>query len=96
MIPVRSRSGGLRFHRRDFLRAVPVGLATRLCPAEVEATQRTLVGSRAVLADASTLIGLEFTDAELALMQTNVARNARRYTELRQVSIQSDIEPAFS
>ena len=96
MIPVRSRSGTLRFHRRDFLRAVPVGLAARLCPAEVEATQRTLVGSRAVLADASTLIGLEFTDAELALMQTNVARNARRYTELRRVSIQSDIEPAFS
>ena len=72
MIPVRSRSGTLRFHRRDFLRAVPVGLAAGICPTEVEATQRTPVGSRAVLADASALVGLEFTDVELALMQTHV------------------------
>ena len=97
MIPVRSRSARSRLGRRDFLRAAPAGLVGGMLPAAAAATQRAVPqASTDALACAQALADLEFTDAEHELMLAAVARNGRRYAELRQLHIPADTEPAFA
>ncbi len=81
--------------RRAFLRAVPAGLAagasSRLAAAQPEAD---LVGADA-LASADALAALDFTAAEHELMRAAVARNRRRYRQLRSLAIGPEVEPAI-
>lgn len=90
----RSRTTG--FRRRDFLRAAPAGIAAGVWPAAAAASQpRPAVAEDAVECAAS-LAGLEFTAAERDLLRPDAARNRRRYGELRQLDIGSDVPPAFA
>ncbi len=94
MIPVRPRSRRIRFGRRDFFRAAPVGLVAGMWPTPA-AGQRAPVTSTDQIQCAGILAELEFTDAERDLMRSNIGLNRRRYAELRDVSIPADTEPAF-
>ena len=81
--------------RRAFLRAVPAGLAAGAAPGLATAQPAAdLVGSD-VLAGAGELADLDFTAAEHELMRAAVARNRRRYRQLRTVAIGPEVEPAF-
>ena len=95
MIPVGPRSGAFRFRRRDFLRAAPAGLAAGVWPAAGEAAQPRPVNTEDPVECASSLAGLEFGAAERDLLRPDVARNRRRYNELRQLAIGPDVPPAF-
>ena len=96
MIPVGPRSGAFRFRRRDFLRAAPAGLAAGVWPAAGEAAQPRPVNTEDPVECASSLAGLEFGAAERDLLRLDVARNRRRYNELRQLAIGPDVPPAFA
>ena len=96
MIPVGPRSGAFRFRRRDFLRAAPAGLAAGVWPAAGEAAQPRPVNTEDPVECASSLAGLEFGAAERDLLRPDVARNRRRYNELRQLAIGPDVPPAFA
>ena len=96
MIPVGPRSGAFRFRRRDFLRAAPAGLAAGVWPAAGEAAQPRPGNTEDPVECASSLAGLEFGAAERDLLRPDVARNRRRYNELRQLAIGPDVPPAFA
>ena len=95
MIPVGPRSGALRVRRRDFLRAVPAGLAAGAWPAAGAAAQPAAADTEDPVACAASLAGLEFSAAERDLLRPDAARNGRRYDELRQLAIAPDVPPAF-
>ena len=97
MIPVRQWSVRSRLGRRDFLRTAPAGLAAGMLPVAAPTIQRAAPGtSTDPLACAQSLADLQFTGAEHELMLALVARNRRRYGQLRQLQIPVDTEPAFS
>ena len=97
MIPVRPRSVRSRLARRDFLRVAPAGLAAGMLPVAASTSQRASPGtSTDPLACAQSLADLQFTRAEHELMMALVARNRRRYGQLRQLQIPVDTEPAFA
>ena len=97
MIPVRPRSVRSRLARRDFLRVAPAGLAAGMLPVAASTSQRAAPGtSTDPLACAQSLADLQFTRAEHELMMALVARNRRRYGQLRQLQIPVDTEPAFA
>ena len=87
------RPGGVE--RRDFLRSVPIGIATTLVPAAAGAAQGLGETTLDRLESAAALLELEFTDAERDLMRASVERNGERYAELRQLTIPLDTEPAI-
>ncbi len=96
MIPVRPRSRAFSVRRRDFLRAAPAGLVAGILPPAAVGAQPRPIDSEDAVECASSLAGLEFNDAERDLLRPDVARNRRRYDELRQVAIDADVPPAFS
>ena len=80
--------------RRTFLRAVPAGLAAGAAPRLAAGQPATGLLSDA-LSGAGSLADLDFTTAEHELMRAAVARNRRRYRQLRAVAIGPEVEPAF-
>ncbi len=82
--------------RRAFLRVVPAGLAAGAAAPRLHAGQPpAALADSAALASAGSLADLDFTAAEHELMRAAVARNRRRYRELRTVAIGTEVEPAF-
>ena len=86
--------GGIR--RREFLRAVPAGVAAGMWPRALGAAQGTSPPTAEHLRLAGELAGLEFGDSELGLMRGAVDDNGERYEELRAFAIPHDTEPAIA
>ena len=82
------------FGRRTFLRAVPAGLAAGAAPRFAKGQPAAGIDPEA-LAGAGSLAGLDFTAAEHEMMRAAVARNRRRYRQLRAVTIGPEVEPAL-
>lgn len=83
-----------RLGRRSFLRAVPTGLAASAVP-RLAAGQPAADLDADALGVAGSLADLDFTVAERELMRAAVARNRRRYRQLRSVAIGPEVEPAI-
>ena len=81
--------------RRAFLRAVPVGLAAGTAPRLAAAQPAADLPGSGALASAGSLADLDFRAAEHELMRAAVARNRRRYRQLRTVAIGPEVEPAI-
>ena len=81
--------------RRTFLRAVPAGLAAGAAPRLAAGQPAADIAGSDQLASAGSLADLDFTAAEHQLMRAAVARNRRRYRQLRSVSIGPEVEPAI-
>ncbi len=81
--------------RRAFLRAVPAGLAAGAAPRLAAGQPSAEFPDAGSLASAGSLADLDFTEAEHELMRAAVARNRRRYGQLRSVTIRPEREPAI-
>lgn len=81
--------------RRAFLRAVPAGLAAGAAPRLAAGQPPAAFPDAGSLASAGSLADLDFTEAEHELMRAAVARNRRRYGQLRTVAIGPELEPAI-
>ena len=95
-----ARKGGLGMRqspigRRAFLRAVPAGLAAGAAPRLAAGQPPAEFPDAGSLASAGSLADLDFTEAEHELMRAAVARNRRRYGQLRSVAIRPEREPAI-
>jgi Asp-tRNA(Asn)/Glu-tRNA(Gln) amidotransferase A subunit family amidase len=84
--------------RRFMAHFASIGLGTTLAPGILWARMQDAGEKKitlAMIADAMTLSGLEFTEAELKSMVDAANQNLTRYEELRAVHVPNDVSPPF-
>jgi Asp-tRNA(Asn)/Glu-tRNA(Gln) amidotransferase A subunit family amidase len=84
--------------RRFITHFAAIGLGTTLVPGVVWARMQDAGEKKitvAMVADAMTLSGLEFTDDELKSMVDSANQNLARYDEMRAIHIPNDVSPPF-